>query len=182
MLRFHLLTGAQRVEQLGRLTQDDFDADVMTVSLRDSKGRRKVPRMHVVPLTPAAHDAMQAITPQRTGPYLFTINGGESGAVYAMIQCRLREVVEAMMEADDLEKGPFTAGDLRRTVETRLAAAGVSEKVRAHLQSHGLGGVQSRHYDKHEYLDEKRAALETLHRIVTGASATVTPIKRQRIS
>jgi len=30
-----------------------------------------------------------------------------------------------------------------------LAAMGVSSDVRAQLQSHGLGGVQSRHYDRH---------------------------------
>jgi len=28
------------------------------------------------------------------------------------------------------------------------------------LQSHGLGGVQSRHYDRHTYMDEKREALQ----------------------
>ena len=50
--------------------------------------------------------------------------------------------------------------DLRRTCETMLAAMGVSSDVRAHLQSHGLGGVQTRHYDRHSYMDEKRKALE----------------------
>ena len=50
-------------------------------------------------------------------------------------------------------------GDLRRTAETQLARLGVSKDDRAQLLSHGLGGVQSRHYDRHEYMDEKRAAL-----------------------
>ena len=50
--------------------------------------------------------------------------------------------------------------DLRRTCETMLAAMGVSSDVRAHLQSHGLGVVQTRHYDRHSYMDEKRKALE----------------------
>ena len=71
------------------------------------------------------------------------------------------------------------AGDLRRTVETRLAAEGISKDVRAHLQSHGLGGVQSKHYDRHDYLAEKRAALEALHRICTGASADVVAFRRK---
>ena len=31
--------------------------------------------------------------------------------------------------------------------------------------------MQARHYDRHDYLNEKRAALETLHRLLTGASA-----------
>jgi hypothetical protein len=108
-----------------------------------------------------------------------TLTRGKSGAVYASFQHRVRAVVEAMETAGELEKGPFNVGDLRRTVETRLAALGVSKEIRAQLQSHGLGGVQARHYDQHEYMSEKRAALETLHRLLTGKGATVTPFKRK---
>lgn len=179
LLRFHLLTGAQRVEQLARLTADDYDGDAQTVRLRDAKGRRKVARVHDVPLIPAAAEALQAMAPERLGPFLFTVTAGESGAVYATLQHRMREVADAMAEAGELEKGLFTPGDLRRTVETRLAAEGVGVDARAQLQSHGLGGVQARHYDRHDYLTEKREALETLYRLITGASATVTPIRRK---
>src|SRR5690606_38403587 len=38
LLRFHLLTGGQRVEQLARLTLDDVDHDTATMHLQDSKG------------------------------------------------------------------------------------------------------------------------------------------------
>ncbi|MCR6699714.1 MAG: tyrosine-type recombinase/integrase [Dokdonella sp.] len=179
LLRFHLLTGGQRVEQLARLTTEDIDQDAHTVRLRDGKGRRRLPRLHDVPLLPEAQAALQAMQGGSMGPFLFTVTGGASGAVYATVQHRLRSIVEAMMEAGELEKGPFTVGDLRRTVETRLAAAGVSLDVRAQLQSHGLGGIQARHYDRHDYLMEKRAALEALHRVATGSTASVTPIKRR---
>jgi hypothetical protein len=37
-----------------------------------------------------------------------------------------------------------------------------TKDVRGQLQSHGLNGVQQRHYDMHEYLEEKRAALQIL--------------------
>ena len=198
LLRFHLLTGAQRVEQLGRLTTDDFDVDLNTVRIRDGKGRRKVARIHDVPLIPSAADAMKAMRTlpkdheskdaKRTdkavalGPFLFTVTYGESGAVYSTVQHRVREVVAAMQAAGELEKGPFTVGDLRRTVETRLSAAGVGVDVRAQLQSHGLGGVQARHYDRHDYLSEKLAALETLYELLTGKGATVTPIRKRKAS
>ena len=39
LLRFHLLTGGQRTEQLGRLTTDDYDTDQQTVRIRDGKPR-----------------------------------------------------------------------------------------------------------------------------------------------
>lgn len=180
LLRFHLLTGGQRVKQLTRLVTADFDTDLQAIRLRDPKGKRKEPRIHVVPLVPGALEALQAMTAPRLGPFLFSIDGGESGASYFLIQTRIRAIVEAMSKAGELENGPFTAGDLRRTVETRLAGAGVSQGVRAQLQSHGLSGVQARHYDQHDYLVEKRAALDTLYRLTTNSSATVVPMKRAK--
>jgi len=59
--------------------------------------------------------------------------------------------------------GPFQLRDLRRTAETMLAAEGVSKDIRAQIQSHGLGGVQDKHYDKHDYLPAKHAALTRWH-------------------
>jgi hypothetical protein len=181
LLRFHLLTGGQRIEQLARLTVDDFDSDRQSVRLRDGKGRRKVARAHVVPLTPGAAEALHAMAPERLGDYLFTVTAGKSGAAYSTVLRRLREVVEAMDRAGELQKGSFTVGDLRRTVETRLAALGVSREARAQLQSHGLGGIQSRHYDRHDYMGEKLSALEQLHRLVTDAPAVITSIKRAKL-
>ncbi|KFL36713.1 tyrosine-type recombinase/integrase [Arenimonas donghaensis] len=181
LLRFHLLTGAQRVEQLSRLTKDDLDRDADAVCLRDAKGRRKVPRLHLVPLLPEAWDALQAMAPGRVGPFLFSVTAGETGAAYSSVLLRLREVVAAMEKAGELERGPFTVGDLRRTVETRLAAVGVSTETRAQLQSHGLGGVQARHYDRHDYLEDKRAALVTLLGLCEATPATVTPITGRKI-
>jgi hypothetical protein len=75
-----------------------------------------------------------------------------------------------MEEAGELEKGPFTAGSIRATVETRLSAKPyrVSSDVLGHLLSHGMGGVQQRHYQHHDFFDEKMEALEMLHRMVEG--------------
>lgn len=58
----------------------------------------------------------------------------------------------------------YPVADLRRIVETRLSTSGVGVDVRAQLVSYGLGGLQVRHYDCHDYLSEQRAALETIRR------------------
>jgi hypothetical protein len=58
----------------------------------------------------------------------------------------------------------FQLKRIRSGVETLLAANGVSRDVRGHLQSHGLTGVQARHYDGHDYMAEKRSALDILCR------------------
>jgi hypothetical protein len=62
---------------------------------------------------------------------------------------------------DDSIEG-FQLKRIRSGVETMLAAQGVSREVRGHLQSHGLTGVQARHYDGHDYMHEKGRALEIL--------------------
>lgn len=178
MLRFHLLTGAQRIKQLGRLVDDDHDGDVQSVRIMDKKGRRKVARIHDVPLIPAAVEALQAMG-HELGTYLFTLTRGTSPATYESMRDHMVMVRAEMEAAGELEKGHFTVGDLRRTVETRLSAAGFQSGDMAQLQSHGLGGVQSRHYNKHDYLQEKRAALETLYRLLTGKGGKVVTIKRR---
>lgn len=192
-LRFHLLTGGQRIEQLARLTLADFDPDQATVTLRDGKGRRTTPRAHVVPLIPQAVDAMHAMLPlapdgirgnadderrYRAGDYLFTATAGETGMVSSTAYLRCRAVMEDMEEAGELPGGAFSITDIRRTVETRLADLGVHSDVRAQLQSHGLGGVQSRHYDRHDYLKEKRAALEALFQALSVNGTNVVPMRR----
>ena len=60
--------------------------------------------------------------------------------------------------------GAYQLRDLRRTSETMLAALGISKDLRAQIQSHGLGGVQDRHYDRHDYMPEKCRALEKWNR------------------
>lgn len=177
-LRFHLLTGCQRIEQLARATFADYDDDTQSLKLLDGKGRRTSARKHHVPLIPAAIDAMRAMHSGELGPFLFTLTGGLSSAGYSGIREHVRAVADAMHTAGELTGGAFTPGDLRRTVETRLADLGVSRDTRARLQSHGLGGVQERHYDRHDYLPETRAALETLNRLLTDSQAAIIPIKR----
>ena len=73
LLRFHLLTGGQRIAQLSRATLADFDADSQILRLYDKKGRRKKPREHPVPLIP---DAIQAMQEMGSGPYVFTLTQG----------------------------------------------------------------------------------------------------------
>ena len=176
LLRFHLLTGAQRIAQLSRATSADFDPDAKVMRLYDKKGRRKKPREHDVPLIA---EALEAMGEMGNGPYLFTLTQGATPAGISGMGDALDAVNEAMRQAEELPGGRFTARDLRRTVETRLSAEGVSLEDRAHLQSHGLSGVQSRHYDKHKRINEARAALEKLRRLL-DPPGKVLPFRKPR--
>lgn len=171
MMRFHLLTGAQRIEQLARVTVPDIDQDSRAMLILDAKGRRAEARRHWVPLTDAALACIDAMRKPAAGDFVWSMTCGLDPLSESTFRDRVASVCDAMLDAGEA-KERFTPGDLRRSVETRLAAAGVSLEVRAQLQSHGLGGLQARHYDRHRYSDEKRAALEKLHELLTGKAAT----------
>lgn len=55
----------------------------------------------------------------------------------------------------------FVPRDLRRTFKTLTGKAGISKEIRDRLQNHSLQDVSSLHYDKYDYLKEKREAMDT---------------------
>jgi integrase len=87
--------------------------------------------------------------------------------------------IAAAMLADSTARADFQMRDIRRTCETLLAGMGANKDLRAQLQSHGLGGVQQRHYDKHDYMVEKRSALTAWENRLfqAGASSNVLQLK-----
>ena len=62
----------------------------------------------------------------------------------------VHDICDRMM-SQGLCASRFHHQDLRRTAETRMAEIGISKDIRAQIQSHGLGGVQARHYDMYDY-------------------------------
>lgn len=168
-LRLHLLTGGQRIEQLVNLLSANVAGD--SILLFDGKGRPgKPPRPHTVPLIPAAAAALLDCKPQ--GHFALSTDGGKThlGAVTLSAWA-----VEAAADIPE-----FQAKRIRSGVETLLASVGVSTEIRGRLQSHGIAGVQARHYDGHDYMAEKRKALETLHKLLNQKPASnVTPIKKR---
>ena len=169
VLRLHLLTGGQRIEQLVNLLSSNVAGD--SILLYDGKGRPgKPPRPHTVPLINAAAAALFDCKPQ--GHFALSTDGGKThlGAITLSAWA-----VEA---ATGIPK--FQTKRLRSGVETLLASVGVSTEIRGRLQSHGIAGVQARHYDGHDYMTEKRKALETLHKLLNQKpTSNVTPIKKR---
>ena len=54
----------------------------------------------------------------------------------------------------------FTPRDIRRTFKTLAGDMGVSSEMRDRLQNHKKPGVSSKHYDRYDYLREKREIIE----------------------
>lgn len=178
-----LLLGGQRPTQLVRAIAADVDETAGTIVLRDIKGRNRAanPRRHVLPIVAELAPLIarrRQLCAEPTSP-LFSAHGTVA-LREETASALVAELCTAMAEADELERGPFSLRDLRRTAETHMAALGVSSDVRAQIQSHGLGGIQQRHYDRHDYLAEKRAALEVWAMRLQGKTAAVVPIKSKR--
>ena len=160
VLRLHLLTGGQRIEQLVNLRTENVTGD--SIMLFDGKGRPgKPPRPHTVPLIPQAAAALLECQPQ--GIYAISTDKGVTHLAATTLSAW---AVEASAQPD------FQAKRIRSGVETLLASARISSDIRGRLQSHGIAGVQARHYDGHDYVDEKRHALETLHRLLDAPEAS----------
>ena len=151
-LRLHLLTGGQRVQQLIRLRWLDTTADAITIY--DGKGRPGRPaRTHIVPLVVKAAAALREFP--RVGEFVISTSGGRLPIEPSTASNWAHETVAEAMPGFQLKR-------VRSGVETLLAANDISREVRGHLQSHGITGVQYRHYDGHDYMPQKRKALEVL--------------------
>jgi integrase len=155
-LRLHLLTGGQRIEQFVRLRWRDVADDALTIF--DLKGRPgQGPRPHQVPLLSQA--LADLATLKRMGEYAISTTAGKKPISVRTLSAWAQAAVGEAIPGFQLKR-------IRSGVETLLAANGVSREVRGHLQSHGLTGVQARHYDGHDYMPEKRRAIEVLLREV----------------
>jgi integrase len=166
MLRLHLLTGGQRIEQLVRLKTSDIREE--TILLFDGKGRPgQSPRPHPLPLLPATREALELIAPK--GQWALSTDKGETHIAATTLS--------AAAKAAGVAIEGFATKRLRSGVETLLASAGISKETRGRLQSHGISGVQATHYDGHDYVPEKLLALETLTRLLEAEDAKIVPIR-----
>ena len=167
LLRLHLLTGGQRLEQLVQLRTVDANDD--SILLYDGKGRPGKPaRPHQVPLTHNAAVALMECEPKVD--YALSTDGGVTHVSAATLS-------EWAMQAGAEIEG-FKTKRIRSGIETLLASARISMEHRGRLQSHGISGVQNRHYDGHNYMDEKREALNALFNLLTtDPVSNVVPFK-----
>ena len=185
-VRAAVLLGGQRMAQLLRPSLTDIKDGFLV--LLDPKGKRDVPRRHPIPLEGMAGEviaeAVDRAKDLKTN-WLFS-SEGKVRLTPDTVSKYIDRVSEEFNKSG-ISTTPFNLADLRRTVETRLAGMGVPKEVRGHLQSHGLNGVQTRHYDRHDYEHEKRKALQLLHSWIASrglkksSTEKVVPIKRQTV-
>nr|WP_256212261.1 site-specific integrase [Nitrosomonas communis] len=76
------------------------------------------------------------------------------------------QAIDRLLKKITIDK--FTPRDLRRTFKTLTDKAGISKEIRDRLQNHSLQDVSSLHYDKYDYLKEKRAAMNIWNDYLMG--------------
>lgn len=172
VLRLHLLTGGQRLEQFSRLSTGNVYPD--SILLLDGKGRPgKAPRKHPIPLIAAA---VQALADIRAHAPVTKSEEGQMGVVTELFVIST-DGGQTHVTANALSKWASAAGSgiadfqpkrIRSGVETALASLKVSSEERGQLLSHGIAGVQKASYDGFDYMDVKREALETLFKFLNG--------------
>lgn len=159
-LELALYLGGQRPGQLLRVTPADVHIarTHAEIVLRDPKGRRRTPRLHVLPLIGRARTIVDTLL-RVNGSAKFLIGvQRKRGMAVGTLSNAVTDMSKRLLALERI-RAPFQLRDIRRTAETQLARLRVSKDVRAQLLSHGIGGVQDRYYDQYDYLDEKREAL-----------------------
>jgi integrase len=145
-----LLTGQRRGElALARWSDIDFEAKTWTIPDENSKTGHG----HVVPLSDWAIEEFRALKQlARKSRWVLPANDGE----FALDPKQLtRGVAKCQERMKKRGIAAFTLHDLRRTCRTGLGQV----KVAPHIAELILNHAQDV-YDRHAYMDEKRAALE----------------------
>jgi integrase len=146
-----VLTG-QRRDEVARMTWGEVDLDARLWAL--SKERSKNGQPHDIPLSEPAV-AILASMPRIGDTFVLTTDGKSAASNYSANRRRLDALLPANMPA-------WWLHDLRRTAASGMARLGINlpviEKVLNHTSGSfaGIVGV----YQRHDFADEKRRALE----------------------
>lgn len=167
-LKFVLVTGQRPGEVVG-MAWEEVEGDTWTIP---ASRRGKTETAHAVPLTATARaileeargevDRLSKRRKRAPAGYVFEARGG-SPMIPAALSKAVGRYAEILGNQEDPEEGHWRPHDLRRTMRTGLAAAGVDELVAETTIGHTRQGIAAV-YDLHKYEQEKRRALEAWER------------------
>ena len=159
VMRLLLLTG-QRCSEVCGMRTDEIQANDNLWVLPRGKDRTKNDETHSVPLPPQAWRIVEAALGIARDGHLFPARAAHGPMSRHTPSHRFADV------AKDLGIDNFRLHDLRHAVKTCMRGLGVPADIADRVQGQISGlkrGVGWR-YDHHEYMDEKRRALELWER------------------
>ncbi|WP_420939901.1 tyrosine-type recombinase/integrase [Aeromonas veronii] len=162
LIRLCFFTGGQRPNELAesRWANIDWQAKTLTITADISKNKR----IHIVPLTDSALLVLR-FQQEVAGdsPFIFP-HALQSDKPMPMAS--LSQAIDRYRKRTQMEH--FIPRDFRRTCKTLMGELGIAKDLRDRLQNHARNDVSSKHYDRYEYLPEKRHALELWERRLLG--------------
>lgn len=130
---------------------------------------KKQARAHAVPLTAELLALLETLPRFKNGKFLFSTTFGRSPTwmgtkIKERLNRRMLLTLRALAktrgeEPDAVELPHFVNHDIRRTVRSQLSRLKITEEAREAVLAHARPGIKGT-YDLHDYLDEKREALE----------------------
>lgn len=183
--RVLLLTG-QRLNEVAQMTDGEIGGDLWHLTA----DRTKNGRAHDVPLSQPVRDVLAGIDRIEGRPgFIFTTTGNSPVSGFFKARASLAEAMEqaaAKEKGEPVEIPRWTFHDLRRTAATGMARLGIPVRVTEAVLNHvsGTGGGIVAVYQRHDYADEKRQALDAWARfvlsLVEGKADNVVQIERAR--
>ncbi|SFM35740.1 tyrosine-type recombinase/integrase [Nitrosomonas communis] len=153
-----LLTGS-RVGEIAGLRWDEIYLSEKIILLPSERTKNGIP--HVIPINNTMLEIIKN-NPKLNEIYLFPANNNiEPQKVDGFSQAIDRLLNQIKMDR-------FSPRDLRRTFKILAGKAGISKEIRDRLQNHSLQDVSSMHYDKYDYLREKREAMDIWNDYLIG--------------
>lgn len=175
-----LLVTAQRRGELTFAKWSDFDLEAKTWTipielLKSSHSRRDAPEPHLVPLSPLALELLGNLQPI-TGEGIYVLPARADKR--KTLSYSERVLSRAVRENHNHFGIPhFTPHDLRRTAASFMTRLGIPRLHVEKVLNHATGDI-AEVYDRHDYLSEKRAALDRwaahLSKIVEDQTPAVT--------
>ena len=168
------------------LTDAEISGDVWHLDPARTKNKRP----HDVPLSSAAMDVLDGlIRINSDAGYVFTTTGRSPVSGFKGARCKIAQRMESLAteeRGEPVDIPHWTPHDLRRTTATTMARLGfpiqVTEAVMNHV-SGARGGIVGV-YQRHDYAEEKRQALEAWGRfvlsLVEGSANNVVPLEAGR--
>jgi integrase len=166
-----LLLTALRLNEVADASWPEFDVPnrLWTVPAGRMKGKNGKARAHVVPITDEIGAILEALPRFKRGHCMFSTTFGASPAWMSdKVKKRLDERMLRTLRALARVRGEdpatvvlpaWTNHDIRRTVRSRLSGLKIAEEAREAVLAHARPGIKGT-YDRHQYVDEKREALE----------------------
>jgi integrase len=161
-----LLLTATRRNEAADMSTPELDGDLWTIP----GVRYKTKLDHVIPLTAAARALIGAkpAKAKKNAWFIFsTTDGAKAFSGFSKAKAELdKAIADIRDQAGRAPMENWTLHDLRRTARSLMSRAKVPTDHAERALGHVMGGVRET-YDRHEYLDEKRAAFEALASLVS---------------